>query len=302
MTVSAALSNGELASMMPQAGGMYVYLRETYSPLWGFLYGWTFFTVVQTGTIAAVSAAFARFLAVLRPVVGENRYLVPPIAIGSHYALSLSTAQCLAIGVIALLTWTNSRGLEYGGLVQDLFTSAKTVALGALIVLGLTLAWNREAVQTNFTDFWRTGQFDSSLGVAAGSAFGLIVALCTAQSGSQVAADSWHNVTFIAAEVREPRRNVPVAMALGSIIVIALYLLANVAYLAALPLPAIQRAPSDRVATAMLQRIFPGAGTALMAGAIMISTFGCVNSLVLAGRGPITPWLAMACSFAPLEC
>jgi APA family basic amino acid/polyamine antiporter len=283
LTITAALSYGELASMMPQAGGMYVYLREAYSPLWGFLYGWTLFTVIQTGTIAAVSVAFARFSAVLWPAVGESRYIVEPIAIGSRYAVSLSTAQAVAIGVIVLLTWTNSRGLEYGKIVQNLFTSAKTLALGALIVVGLTIAWNRDAVAVNFNDFWRIGSFDASLGVAAGSVFGLIVAISVAQSGSLFSADSWHDITFIAGEVRNPRRNVPLSMALGCSAVIALYLLTNVAYMTALPLADIQTAPADRVATAVLERVLPGLGTGLMAGAIMISTFGCVNSLVLAG-------------------
>ncbi|SPE43593.1 Amino acid permease-associated region [Candidatus Sulfopaludibacter sp. SbA3] len=283
LTITAALSYGELASMLPHAGGMYVYLREAFSPLWGFLYGWTFFTVIQTGTIAAVAVAFARFLSIVFPPVSESSYLIAPLHISEGYAVSLSTAQLVAIAVIAVLTWTNSRGLEYGKIVQNLFTSAKTVALAALILAGLFLGWNRAAVHANFTGMFTLGSFDSSLGVAAASAYGLIVALCVAQSGSLFSADSWHDVTIIAGEVRNPRRNLPLAMALGCTAVIVLYILANVAYLVVLPLPAIQHAPSDRVATAMLQAIFPGYGPTLMAIAIMISTFGCVNSLVLAG-------------------
>ena len=283
LTITAALSYGELASMLPHAGGMYIYLREAFSPLWGFLYGWTFFTVIQTGTIAAVSVAFARFLSILFPPVAENRYLIAPIHLSAGYAISLSTAQLVAIAVIVLLTWTNTRGLEYGKIVQNLFTSAKTVALAALILAGLFLGWNSAAVHANFTDMFRLGSFDASLGVAAGSVFGLIVALCVAQSGSMFSADSWHDITIIAGEVRNPARNVPLAMALGCSAVIGLYILANVAYLVVLPLPAIQNAPSDRVATAMLQAIFPGYGPVIMAISIMISTFGCVNSLVLAG-------------------
>jgi APA family basic amino acid/polyamine antiporter len=283
LTISAALSYGELASMMPHAGGMYIYLREAYSPLWGFLYGWTFFAVIQTGTIAAVSVAFARFMTVLWPVVDESRYIISPILIGSRYAISLSTAQAVAFGVVVLLTWTNMRGLEYGKIVQNLFTSVKTLALAALIFVGLTVAWNGEAVSTNFGDFWRVGEFDSSLGVLTGSIFGLMVAISVAQSGSLFAADSWHDISLLAGEVRNARRNVPIAMALGTAIVITMYLLVNVAYLAALPLSAIQSAGSDRVATAMLERVFAGTGTLLMAAGIMISTFGCVNSLVLAG-------------------
>ena len=283
LTIAAALSYGELASMLPHAGGMYIYLREAFSPLWGFLYGWTLFTVIQTGTIAAVSVAFARFLGVIYPPISESSYIIPPVHISSGYALSLSTAQLVAIVVIVLLTWTNTRGLEYGKIVQNLFTSAKTLALAALIVAGLALGWNAMAVHVNFTDAFRLGAFDPSLGVPAASAFGLIVALCVSQSGSLFSADSWHDVTIVAGEVRDPRRNLPKALAIGCIVVCGLYFLANVAYLAVLPLPELQHAPSDRVATAMLEHIFPGRGAWLMAAAIMISTFGCVNSLVLAG-------------------
>ena len=167
--------------------------------------------------------------------------------------------------------------------MQNLFTSAKTVALAALILAGIFLGWNSTAVHANFTDMFRLGSFDASLGVTAASVYGLIVALCVAQSGSMFSADSWHDITIIAGEVRNPSRNLPLAMAFGCSAVIGLYILANVAYLVVLPLPAIQNAPSDRVATAMLQAIFPGYGPTIMAIAIMISTFGCVNSLVLAG-------------------
>ncbi len=283
LTIAAALSYGELASMLPHAGGMYVYLREAWSPLWGFLYGWTLFTVIQTGTIAAVAVGFARFLSVVLPAVGESRYLIEPIHLSSGYAVSLSTAQLVAIAVIVLLTWTNSLGLEYGKIVQNLFTSAKTLALAALILAGLTLGWSPAAVKINFTDnvpLWLLRSFARRRG---SSFFGLLVAICVSQSGSLFAADAWHDVTLIAGEVKDPRRNLPKALALGCTAVCVLYLLANVAYLVVLPLPAIQNAPSDRVATAMLQEIFPWYGPVLMAVAIMISTFGCVNSLVLAG-------------------
>ena len=283
LTMAAALSYGELASMLPQAGGMYIYLREAFSPLWGFLYGWTLFTVIQTGTIAAVSVAFARFLSILAPAVSESSYLISPVHITQGYALSLSTAQLVAILVIALLTWTNGKGLEYGKIVQNIFTTAKTAALAGLILLGLFVGWNATAVHVNFTNFFRLGAFDPTLGVQAGSAFGLLVALCVSQSGSLFSADSWHDITFIAGEVRDPRRTLPKALAIGSAIVLVLYCLANVAYLVVLTLPEIQNAPSDRVAAAVLQKIFPGYGAAIMAVAIMISTFGCVNSLVLAG-------------------
>jgi APA family basic amino acid/polyamine antiporter len=282
LTIAAALSYGELASMMPEAGGVYIFLREAYSPLWGFLYGWTLFAVIQTGTIAAVAVGFARFLSLLVPGIAEDSYFIPPIHITQGYAVSLSTAQLVGIAVIVLLTWTNSRGLEYGKIVQNVFTTAKVGSLGALILAGVFLGRNAEAA-ANFTDPFRVGSFDASLGVAAGSVFGLLVAVSVAQAGSLFSADAWHDVTFIAGEVRDPRRNLPKAMAIGCTVVVLLYILVNAIYLLVLPLEGIQNAPSDRVATAVVERIFPGYGSGLMAVAIMISTFGCVNSLVMAG-------------------
>ncbi|MBV9304224.1 MAG: amino acid permease [Acidobacteriaceae bacterium] len=284
LTIAAALSYGELASMMPEAGGMYVYLREAFSPVWGFLYGWTLFTVIQTGTIAAVSVAFARFLGLLWPAIAEDRYLISPVHISAGYAVSLSSAQLIAIVVIILLTWTNVRGVDYGKLVQNLFTTAKLAALFGLIVIGFLFGWNKDAVAANWGAFWTPHNFSPvSLGVSAASAFGLLAAICVSQSGSLFSADSWHDVTFAGAEVRNPRRTLPLALAGGTTIVIAIYLLANLAYLVTLPLSAIQHAPADRVGTAMLNSIFPRFGSTVMAMAIMISTFGCVNSLVLAG-------------------
>ena len=284
LTIAAALSYGELAGMMPRAGGQYVYLREAYSPLWGFLYGWTLFTVIQTGTIAAVSVAFARFTGVLFPAIAENRYLIEPIHVSSGYALSLSTAQLLAVALIVLLTWTNTRGLEYGKVIQNTFTTAKTGALAALILLGLVIGWNADAVAANFGQFWTPRGFEPiAEGVAVTSAFGIFIALCVAQTGSLFSADAWNNITFTAGEVKDPRRNIPLSLALGTIIVISLYLLANLAYLVTLPLEAIQQAPSDRVATSTLDAILPGLGAGIMAAAIMVSTFGCNNGLILAG-------------------
>jgi len=283
LTILAAISYGELAALLPHAGGVYVFLREAYSPLWGFLYGWTLFAVIQTGTIAAVAVAFARFLSVLVPSISESNYLIPPIHISTGYAFSLSTAQLVGVAVIVLLTWTNSRGLEYGKIVQNVFTTAKVSALAALILAGLFLGRNAEAIQTNFTAAFSFGAFDPALGVAAGTVFGLIVAISVAQSGSLFAADAWHDVTFIAGEVRDAKKNLPRAMAIGCTAVVLLYIVTNVIYLLVLPLPAIQHAPSDRVATAVLERIFPAYGASLMAIAIMISTFGCINSLVLQG-------------------
>jgi basic amino acid/polyamine antiporter, APA family len=284
LTVTAALSYGELAAMMPRAGGQYVYLREAFSPLWGFLYGWTLFLVIQTGTIAAVAVAFGRFLGVLWPAITESNYLVAPIHLSAGYAVSLSTAQLIGLVLIALLTWTNTRGLDYGKFVQNVFTTAKTGALAALIAVGLIAGWNALAVDANFGDLWTPrGNVEVAPGLTAATAFGLFVAVCVAQTGSLFSSDAWNNITFTAGEVRDPRRNIPLSLALGTGVVIGLYLLANVAYLVTLPLAAIQTAPSDRVGTATLDAIFPASGAALMAGAILVSTFGCVNGLILAG-------------------
>jgi APA family basic amino acid/polyamine antiporter len=261
-----------------------VYLREAFSPLWGFLYGWTLFLVIQTGTIAAVAVGFARYSGALLPWIAEDRYLIAPVHLSTGYALSLSTAQLVGVLMIALLTWTNTKGLQYGRIVQNVFTTAKTGALVGLIVVGIVLGWNHEAVGDNFGRLWeRRGIADIAPGVNALTAFGLFVAIAVSQTGSLFSADAWNNITFTAGEVQEPRRNIPLSLALGTIIVIGLYLLANVAYLVTLPFAAIQHAPSDRVATATLDRIFPGLGATIMAIGIMISTFGCTNGLILAG-------------------
>ncbi len=284
LTVAGALSYGELAAMMPRAGGQYVYLREAYSPLWGFLYGWTLFTVIQTGTIAAVAVGFARFAGVFWPAISETAYLIPPVHLTSGYAISLSSAQLLGVVLIAFLTWTNTRGLEYGKMIQNVFTTAKTGALFALIVVGLIWGWNALAVKSNFGDLWTARGFDPvAPGLTAATGFGLFVAICLSQTGSLFSSDAWNNITFTAGEVKDPRRTIPISLALGTGLVIALYLLANVAYLVTLPLNAVQHAPSDRVATATLQAIFGSWGAGIMAAAIMVSTFGCVNGLVLAG-------------------
>lgn len=286
LTIAAGVSYGELASMMPKAGGMYVYLGEAFSPILGFLYGWTLFTVIQTGTIAAVAVGFARFTGVVLPAISEDRYIVAPIHLSSGYAVSLSTGQLLAILVIALLTWTNTRGIRYGKIVQNLFTSAKIIALAALILLGF-IFFKHAAVAANFgsaANFWNPRDVTPvTASLSAVTAFGLFAAICVSQSGSLFSADSWHDITFAGGEVKDPVRTMPRALAIGTICVTGLYFLANVAYLLVLPLSAIQHAPADRVATATLQAIFPGWGEVLMAAAIMISTFGCMNGLILAG-------------------
>ena len=284
LTLTAALSYGELAAMMPKAGGQYVYLREAFSPLWGFLYGWTLFLVIQTGTIAAVAVGFARYTGVLLPWVSESNYLIAPIRFGG-YAVSLSTAQLVGLVLIGFLTFTNTRGLEVGKLVQNVFTTAKTSALLALIVLGIIVGLRSGAGAENFNHFWtlRGGLQEVGAGLTAATAFGLFVGICVAQTNSLFSADAWNNITFTAGEVKDPRRNVPLSLAFGTFLVIGLYLLANVAYLAVLPFGAIQNAPSDRVASETANVIFPGAGASIMAVAIMVSTFGCNNGLILAG-------------------
>jgi APA family basic amino acid/polyamine antiporter len=284
LTIAGALCFGELAGMMPRAGGMYIYLEESFSPMWGFLYGWTLFTVIQTGTIAAVAVAFARFFGVLRPVISEDNYLIHPIFLSSHYALSLSTVQVVAILLIALLTSANSYGLNYGRVVQNVSSAAKIGTLLALVLLGVLLGTNTAAVRANFVHPWSRHGFDPIVpGLTAGSAFGLFVALCVSQTGSLFSAESWHNIAFAAAEVKNSRRNVTLSMVIGAVLVILLYLLANVAYLTTLPLAAIQHAPADRVATATLRVILPGIGTVAMAVAIMVSTLGAVNGLIMTG-------------------
>ena len=291
LTITGALCYGELAARMPRVGGQYAYLRELYSPLVGFLYGWTFFLVIQTGTIAAVAVGFSRYLGVLLPGIGPTDWIVRPIPLSEGYALSLSLQQFVAIVMLVVLTAINSRGLRPGRWIQNVFTSTKTVALVLLIAVGLLAGWNAEAVRANFTDLWTPvapAEIRSGFGwaptlTAGAGLLGLLVALGVSQVGSLFSSDAWNNITFTAGEVKEPRRTIPRALALGTALVIVLYLLANLAYLVTLPLDAIKTAPDDRVATATLNAIFGSTGAAIMAVAIVISTFGCNNGLVLAG-------------------
>jgi APA family basic amino acid/polyamine antiporter len=291
LTLSAALSYGELAAMMPRAGGQYVYLREAYGPLWGFLYGWTLFLVIQSGTIAAVAVAFARYLGALAPAVSPSAWIVPPLNLSANYAVSLSYQQLAAILMVLLLTLINTRGLQLAKLIQNVFTSAKGLSLLALIAVGLVFGRNPEVLKANFSHLWTPRgvspiQPDFSLVptlAATSGALGLFVAFCVAQVGTLFSSDAWNNITFTAGEVKNPRRNLPLSLAIGTALVTALYVLANVAYLCLLPLGKIQRAPDDRVATAAIEVVFSGAGPLIMAVAIMISTFGCNNGLILAG-------------------
>jgi APA family basic amino acid/polyamine antiporter len=295
LTISAALAYGELAALFPHAGGQYVYLREAYSPLWGFLYGWTLFLVIQTGTIAAVAVGFARYLGVLFPSISPTTWIIHPISLGSKLAISLSIQQFVGIVMVVLITFLNTLGVRLGKLIQNIFTSAKTLSLLGLILIGVFVGRNHAAVADNFSNFWTVrgavaiepganffrGWFPTL--TAASGFLGLVVAFGVSQVGSLFSADAWNNIGFTAAEVKNPKRDVALSMALGTIIVIALYCLANLAYLFALPLVQIQNAPDDRVATAALNAIFGPVGASMMAGAIIVSTFGCNNGLILAG-------------------
>jgi basic amino acid/polyamine antiporter, APA family len=295
LTISAALSYGELAALFPHAGGQYVYLREAYSPLWGFLYGWTLFLVIQTGTIAAVAVGFAKYLGVLFPAVSPQAWIVQPISLGSKYAISLSVQQLVGVLMILFITFLNTLGVRLGKLIQNIFTSAKTLSLAGLIFLGIFIGRNAGAITENFSHLWAIHNpqkiepganflrsFVPTITAASG-AFGLFVAYGVAQVGSLFSADAWNNIGFTAAEVKNPKRDVALSMAFGTIIVIVLYCLANLAYLCTLPLVQIQTVPDDRVASAALNAIFGPLGAAIMAVAIIVSTFGCNNGLILAG-------------------
>lgn len=267
LTVIAALSYGELAAAMPHAGGQYVYLREAFGPMSGFLYGWTLFLVIQTGTIAAVAVGFAKFTGILVPWISAQNYVL-----GSG-RLGVNTQQLTAIAVLVVLSWTNTRGIRTGARVQNVFTFAKTAALLALVGFGFAIGRNPEAVTRNFGDFW--GDADWT--------FTTIRVVGVAMVGALFASDAWNNVTFTAGEVRNPKRDLPVSLALGVGIVSLLYLASNVVYLLVLPLEGIQGAAEDRVATAATAGMMGPAAVQLMAAAIMISTFGCANGMILAG-------------------
>ncbi len=267
LTIIAALSYGELAAAMPQAGGQYVYLREAFGPLSGFLYGWTLFLVIQTGTIAAVAVAFAKFTGVFLPWIAADHYLVGAGKIG------MTTQQLVAIVVLIVLTLLNTRGIRTGAMVQNIFTFAKVASLLALVGFGVILGRNPQAISANFGHFWD----GASLGTHAVRLVGV------AMVGALFSSDAWNNVTFTAGEVRNPKRNLPLSLALGVGVVSTLYLACNFVYLSVLPLDAIKSAPQDRVATAAAAVIFGPVAVQLMAGAIMISAFGCLNGMILSG-------------------
>src|SRR2546430_5281825 len=286
LTITGALCCSELATMMPRAGGVYVFLREAFGSPIGFLYGWTLFLVVQTGTIAAVAIAFAKFLGVFVTAVSPDNYLLAPISLGG-YAISLSTEQWVAIAWIALLTWTNTRGLEVGKIIQNTFTFAKTVALAAVVVIGLSLGWHvtsaaRSAAWWNsWANGWSPQIAQPGFTFVGGLALTLLFG--KAMVGPVFAQTAWTNVTFVGSEVREPGKNLARALLWGCGIVVILYVLANLAYVAVLPFSEIEHAPQNRVAVAMMNAVFGHPGALCMAAAIMISTFGCDNGLILAG-------------------
>src|ERR1700739_1353797 len=291
-TIAAALAYGELAAMMPRAGGQYVYLREAFSPLWGFLYGWTLFLVIQTGTIAAVAIGFARYVGVVFPKISASAWIVRPIDFSSKFAISLSVQQLVGVLMIIFLTYLNTRGGKLGKWIQNIFTSAKMLSLLGLILICVFLARNASAIADNFAHLWAVrgaNTIEPGVGflrgllptVTAGSGwYGMLLALAVAQVGSLFSADAWNNIGFTAAEVKNPKREVALSMGFGTVLVITLYCLANLAYLCALPLSQIQNAPDDRVATAALQAVFGPPGALIMAAAIIVSTFWWNNGLI----------------------
>ena len=308
LTIVGALSYGELAAMMPKAGGQYVFLREALGPLWGFLYGWTLFLVIQTGTIAAVGVAFGKFLGVFFPSIAADNWVlhiahVPALKLGpmvlGNMDVGLSTQNLAGIVMILFLTAINAMGLRAGAAVQNVFTISKVGALFGLIVVALFFGRNPQAIAANFGDFWRNAALGAQHAIQKGVdgptvLVGTIAILAVAQVGSLFSSDAWNNVTFAAAEVKNPSRNLPLALALGTGVVIALYVAANFVYLAVLPLNGdphgatlmargIKYATDERVGTAVMEQMFGPFGAKLMAIAILISSFGCNNGLILSG-------------------
>ena len=310
MTIVAALSYGELAAMMPRAGGQYVYLREALGPLWGFLYGWTLFLVIQTGTIAAVVVAFGRFLGVFFPSVSSSAWIlhlhwtapvfdIGPVRLGGM-EVGLNTQNLVAILLVVFLSVVNIFGVKTGAAIQNVFTAAKVSALLGLAGFGLAFGRNAQAIAANFSgNFWHNASLAAQHAVQVGVGgptvmVGTLTILAVAQVGSLFSADAWNNVTFTAGEVKNPSRSLPLSLALGTGVVIALYIACNFIYLDALPLAGdpqgptilargIAHAAEDRVGTAVMTQMFGSVGGLLMAAAIMVSAFGCANGLILSG-------------------
>jgi len=287
MTVIAALSYGELAAMMPHAGGQYVYLREAYNPLAGFLYGWTLFTVIQTGTIAAVAMAFGKFLGVMVPWFSEKNIW---FELGF---LKFNTVHFAAIGSIVILTWINTQGIKAGKIVQNLFTFSKVGILLAFIAAGLFLANNTNAIVINLKIFWKAARLENGQMISV-TGFALIAAIAASMVGSLFSSDAWNNITFAAGEVVNPKRNIPLSLLIGTATVMILYFLTNLVYIQALPLRGsadgvtvfergMQFATNDRLGTASMFGLFGEYAETIMAIFIVISTFGCNNGLILSG-------------------
>lgn len=288
VTVAAALSYGELAGMMPKAGGQYIYIQRAFGPLLSFVYGWTVFMVIQTGTIAAVAVAFTKFSAVFFPILNPENILV---TLGT---IKVSVGSLYAIASIILLTFINTKGIQSGKMIQNTFTMAKLVALFGLIVVGLGYGFKSGMLSQNFENAWDASKATNEGGITAIGGMALVMALGVSMIGSLFSSDAWNNVTFIAGEIKDPKRNIPRSLFLGTLIVTVIYLLANLAYLSILPLKGspdgadvlakgIQFADYDRVATAAMSVIFSDSAAGIMAALIMISTFGCNNGLILAG-------------------
>lgn len=278
MTLTAALSYGELSAMFPKAGGQYVYLKVAFNPLAGFLYGWSFFTVIQTATIAAVGVAFSKFAAYLLPALSEKNILAD---LGF---VQISAAQLVAIVLIVLLTYINSRGIQNGKIIQTVFTATKLISLFGLIVFGFILAAKSEIWNANWSDAFsmkgwngETKSWQDVIGM------GMVGAVAASMVGSIFSSDAWNNVTFIAGEVKNPKRNIGLALFLGTLIVTVIYVATNLMYVSVLPMNEIAFAENDRVAVTASHAIFGNAGTIVIAVMIMISTFGCNNGLILAG-------------------
>jgi APA family basic amino acid/polyamine antiporter len=287
MTLTAALSYGELSAMFPKAGGQYVYLKEAYNPLVGFLYGWSFFSVIQTATIAAVGVAFAKFTAYLIPAFSED-HILWGIEKGLNeagkmqYSFSISAAQCLSIVVIVLLTFINTRGVKGGKAIQTTFTLTKLLSLFGLIVFGLIML-KGDIWTANWSNAWNMHGLATDGTITSYTTAAALGAIAAAMVGSIFSSDAWNNVTFIAGEIKNPQRNIGLSLFLGTLIVTIIYVTANIMYTAVLPLHDIAFAEKDRVAVAASNAIFGNVGTVVIALMIMISTFGCNNGLILAG-------------------
>lgn len=278
MTMTAAISYGELSGMFPKAGGQYVYLKESYNKLIAFLYGWSFFAVIQTGTIAAVGVAFSKFAAYLIPALSEdNKLFVSP-----EGGFSISAAQIMSIAIIVLLTYSNTRGVKGGKVIQNLFTSAKLISLFGLIIAGFVMfkpdVWNANWSHA----FAATKEVSEGNWISIGGT-ALLGGIAAAMVGSVFSSDAWNNVTFIAGEMKNPQRNIGLSLFFGTLIVTVIYVSANLVYLAVLPMDEIAHATKDRVAVSASNAIFGTIGTVIMAVMIMVSTFGCNNGLILAG-------------------